>query len=1642
MINLSDYYKSADGSNLIFNNGNSNGADIVIGTNDNYNLALEANGVKKLILTQDSLSGNISKTSFGAGSATGLNSFAIGLGKAFGAYSYAEGSSSALGTASHAEGFSTAFGAYSHAEGAGTAAIGDYSHVEGYESLASGIFTHSEGYDTVASGNYSHAQGISTATGRRNAFLSYTSSTRVFTFSPSVSGNFSYVTAGTRLRVDYPFGVTIIVASRNSSTGSISATTDEFGFDFTDGTIIDNSGIAGHAEGAGTTASGFYSHAEGQGSTASGSYSHAEGNSTKALRDASHAEGGSTTALGIASHAEGTSTVASGDYSHAEGVSCFTGRKNNFLTYTAATKTFTFASSVSANFSYVSPGTTIRGEEDDVLDDVFTITVASRNNSNGDIIATEDEFGFDSTTGYLIDNSGAASHAEGSGTIASGSSSHAEGSLTTASGSTSHAEGISTTARGTASHAAGSYAEAAYDRSWIWKGSTATNIISTTKTDQFMVSAAGGVYIPGNAGIGTAANDQALTVVGTVSTRGNLFSPNFATFVKNASYPTLSSTLTNDSGYFNSQGTFASPGGFIIKGHSPDYNTSIQNLPGKGTYGLWLQNVDNMDPGTTFASDGRAQVTHSMSFRAGISNFTAGSDHNHVQWQGAPSNSTQAWQMTNGGNATNVYGYQFPYTNRFMVHTLPQYQYNTTITAISGFIDTREANLVTGTDRVSGVKLLVSRDVSTGNYNLLDVGEVIGLTINPGLVGLIAATYNSQVTQISANATLSSFEFNAYIGNGDNWKPAQKGIQPISLLSRTDGGNPGVSLVTSQIGTDPNTEYVGLTGSYRGINKHMLARFTSSTLLTAYKTGAPLTLWIPPLMPSSSPIGTGIISSDKITSFAQGTFPTGVRSGYFDAYVINVSGADLEFALCNLMDSYSFENRSWPFSASGNAGWLLYGGSQDTVHRPTFGTTGFYFEREPWNVGSVNWLSGGMVKNVVLGTSESYGNFSYGLGWRGVVLGDKSGTFAGDYNTVFGNNSVALGGEGLISLSSTPYQAVVGKYNDPNNSALLVVGTGTSNTNRTNILEVEASNVTIKGGMYAGPNLNNVVTSTPISAMSGLYVDPVSGYAGFYTNKPIAPVDVRGTMKYAASAAIVNTNNASNFKVQGNYGYLLSKSANALQVLDLTQTTALSTASAATAAGPTGLYVNGRYAYVTTANLTNSVLQIFDISQITPVLVSTTLYGVGSVNAVDIYIQGNYAYSSHTVSGGPASGSISIHDISNPSYPKLIANISSDGHNPRNLVAQGSYLYYNTNTIGTAVIHKLDISDPVNKLGIPKAIWSTTPALGNIYAFAIRSNYLYAEFNATFAIYDLSKPINTLIGSLPLPIIPTSWSGEMIIQGNYVYISRIDSLYKIDITLLSAPRLVQSIASFFGISSEYNPLQIQGRYAYMVSYASSPACLIIVDLGGAYIQQLQAGGIKTDRLQVLHNTIIGNDIDVFGGAAFGQGFKSYKDSSVQGSLTITTASSSTSASNLFAVTSGINASTLFIISSTGNIGINTAIPSSALTVVGTISTNKHNDSASWAGFRSTQTSNFSAYPGSYYIVNTTSTPITGTLPISPETGTTITFQDSFIQWQTNNFTINRNGNMIQGLNENMICDRGGIMFDMTYIGGSIGWRVN
>ena len=103
------------------------------------------------------------------------------------------------------------------------------------------------------------------------------------------------------------------------------------------------------------------------------------------------------------------------------------------------------------------------------------------------------------------------SHAEGADTITTGYGSHAEGNSTRANGAGSHAEGVLTRALSAYTHAAGAYAVAQHDVSWIWQSArswdsfmvpTSAKLAFTTRTNQFLVSAEGGVFIPGKIGIG------------------------------------------------------------------------------------------------------------------------------------------------------------------------------------------------------------------------------------------------------------------------------------------------------------------------------------------------------------------------------------------------------------------------------------------------------------------------------------------------------------------------------------------------------------------------------------------------------------------------------------------------------------------------------------------------------------------------------------------------------------------------------------------------------------------------------------------------------------------------------------------------------------------------------------------------------------------------------------------------------------------------------------------------------------------------------------------------------------------------------------------------------------------------------------
>ena len=152
---------NTNSANYILDGGNAKGSDISIGTNDAYNLSFETNAVPRLLITSDTLSGNSNKTSFGAGSATGLYSFATGYNTtALANYSYAEGINN------------TAAGYASHAQGAGNLASNNYSHAQGENNIASGESSYAGGANTLAFGTRSTATGQFTSATKTNSYAS------------------------------------------------------------------------------------------------------------------------------------------------------------------------------------------------------------------------------------------------------------------------------------------------------------------------------------------------------------------------------------------------------------------------------------------------------------------------------------------------------------------------------------------------------------------------------------------------------------------------------------------------------------------------------------------------------------------------------------------------------------------------------------------------------------------------------------------------------------------------------------------------------------------------------------------------------------------------------------------------------------------------------------------------------------------------------------------------------------------------------------------------------------------------------------------------------------------------------------------------------------------------------------------------------------------------------------------------------------------------------------------------------------------------------------------------------------------------------------------------------------------------------
>ncbi|HVW66935.1 MAG TPA: FG-GAP-like repeat-containing protein [Candidatus Peribacteraceae bacterium] len=315
--------------------------------------------------------------------------------------------------------------------------------------------------------------------------------------------------------------------------------------------------------------------------------------------------------------------------------------------------------------------------------------------------------------------------------------------------------------------------------------------------------------------------------------------------------------------------------------------------------------------------------------------------------------------------------------------------------------------------------------------------------------------------------------------------------------------------------------------------------------------------------------------------------------------------------------------------------------------------------------------------------------------------------------------------------------------------------------------------------------------------------------------------------------------------VQGQYAYVVDQGSSLLQVFDIANPAHPTVVgSASTASSPANIRVQGKYAYIGLGGSTD--LQVFDISNPSaPVVIDS--YVNGSYSTMHTAVQGRYVYMLST-------SKLLVLDFANPAAPVLVGSVSTST-NPRQIQVLGRYAYV-TNGSTTNTLQIFDVGNPAN----PSSV-GTVAAGSNPQGVAVQGRYAYVanDGSSTLGIYDISNPSSaTAVATISTSSSPI----DVKVQGRMAYVLAGSAIDMIDISNPLAPYKVGSV-SLAG-SSLPQFFAVSGRYAYVPDYGIQS--LSVFDLGGAYIQALEAGSVKVSSLDVTAG-IHGMDLSLAGGAA-------------------------------------------------------------------------------------------------------------------------------------------------------------------------------
>jgi len=560
-----------------------------------------------------------------------------------------------------------------------------------------------------------------------------------------------------------------------------------------------------------------------------------------------------------------------------------------------------------------------------------------------------------------------------------------------------------------------------------------------------------------------------------------------------------------------------------------------------------------------------------------------------------------------------------------------------------------------------------------------------------------------------------------------------------------------------------------------------------------------------------------------------------------------------------------------------NCGFALSSGSGNYIQNGTSLQAGANF--------NISGTGTAAVLQAPLLDAASSGALDIGTTNATVINLKKSTVITGGISQSGG--AISLAATGTASISATGALSLSGSTAALSSSGTTTVSAASGSTltlSTSGTGQVQIASGT--GGIALKANGGNTVLNVDTSASR-----VTAGVNSFGTTSATSTgqLYVSGANNAAIAGTVSMGNTTYRLAAQGRYAYV--QIFNALKVVDTAvPTSPVVVGTATTTNGVSALAVGAGYVY----SLSNggNTLQAVDVSNPSSPTVTSTAAVTSPYAGV---VSGRYLY----VITQDATANFRVYDLSNPGTPRLVTTLTATG-TPYGIAVQGKYAYL----ASSGTFQSINIANPAAPVS------AGTLAVNSAISVAVQGKYAYLVNNsaAKLQVVNIANPAS--MTSVSNTIATPTDAQEIVVQDRIAYVTSGSgtSLRWFDISTPSAPVILGT----YNAGSALRGLSVQGRYAYIAD--NGAGAMDVIDLGGAYLQQTEVGGLQATNLTVDANAILGGDVAVGGSLQVAQSMQVNGNFSASGSSVFQSSTNSTTA---FAIQNSSGTS-LFNVDTTSN----------------------------------------------------------------------------------------------------------------------------